>query len=298
MPFDDPRDGMCGTNRQHDAHEFLAYIFDVILDELNVRRDKTDYQLTNPDPHLHRLSTIQSCIQEWKRYEESHQSALSNKFSGLVCETLQCANCPYTNRQFTRFEGYNTIYFPSKYHPSSSNSSSPPTRVGIKELLEDTMNFGRRSEEVKEWRCETCGLQRGIKSTKFAYLPEYLVFHFSRFGVDLGSSKIKTHIDLSKVDIDMGPFHITADDGVQTDPSYDAGFQQSQKYEVYAAAMHQGSDIKAGHYVALTRNPESSATGEAKQWHVFNDKQVYPGSFRDLENAGFAAAVLFLRRKP
>lgn len=287
---------MCGTARQHDAHEFLGYIFDVILDELNVYRDKTDYQLTNPDPKLQRLSTIQSCIQEWKRYQESHHSALSNKFAGLVCESLLCSHCPYSNRQFTRFEGYYTVYFPPKYHRMPSNPN-PPARVGIKDLLEDTMNFGRKSEIVDEWKCETCGNLKGIKSTKFAYLPEYLVLHFSRFGADLDSSKVKTHIDLSSPDIDMGPFHITANDDVQSEPGSDAGFHRLQKYEAYAAAMHQGNNLEGGHYVALTRNPEPNATGDAKQWHIFNDRHVQPGSFKDLESQGFSVAVLFLRRK-
>jgi ubiquitin carboxyl-terminal hydrolase 8 len=297
LPFNNPRrDGICGTGKQHDAHEFLDYIFNVIFDELNIHRDKPDYQLTSPDPKLQRMSTIQSCIHEWKRYGESHQSALSDRFSGLVCESLQCSHCPYTNRQFTSFGGYYTIYFPSKYHQSPP-AFDTPTRVGIRELLEDTNNFGRKSEKINEWKCETCGNHQGIKSTKFAYLPEYLVFHFSRFGAGLSSSKVKTHIDLSSLDVDMGPFHITADDDVQADPGYDAGFQKVQKYEAYAAAMHQGNSLDGGHYVALTRNPDANTTSETKRWHVFNDRQVSPGNFKDLENRGFVVAVLFLKRK-
>lgn len=296
-PFENPAAGFGGSLRQHDAHEFLTYIFDVLMDELNLLRDQKDYSLSDPDPSHQKMPILESCIQEWKRYHQSNDSIFSREFTGLIFKNVKCVNCSYTNRTWDPMTAYQ-VYFPERFHPSDRNPH-PPSRVGLKELLQDTMNFGPTWENLGDWKCEECG-GKGRQSTRFAYLPNYLVLYFPRFGgftVGGRSAKLMTHIDLSLSDFDMKSYHITDHQDVRPLPDAEEGFQVPPSYEAYAAAMHRGSSIDSGHYVTLARNPDRNNAGESKYWHRYDDRKVYKQTLKDLEDDGFAMTVLFLRRK-
>lgn len=295
-PFEKAASGFGGSLRQHDAHEFLTFIFDVLMDELNLLRDQKDYSLTDADAKHLKMPIMDSCILEWKRYQQSNDSIFSREFTGLMFTIFKCVKCSYTNRKWEPMNAYQ-VYFPERFHPSDRNPH-PPTRVGLKELLQDTMNFGPTWEEMPDYKCEECG-GKGRQSVRFAHLPNYLVLYFPRFGFTVGGKvvKLKTHIDLNMSDFNMKSYHITDHEDVRPSPDAEEGFQVPPNYEAYAAAMHSGDSIDHGHYVALARNPDRNASGDAKYWHRFDDRRVSKTTLKDLENDGFSMAVLFLKRK-
>jgi ubiquitin carboxyl-terminal hydrolase 8 len=283
---------------QHDAHEFLTFIFDVLMDEMNLLRDRKDYSLTSPDPKTLEMPIMESCIQEWKRYQQSNSSIFTREFTGLMFTHFKCdgEDCSYTNRKWEPMNAYQ-VYFPERFHPSDHNPD-PPARVGLRELLSSTENFGALWAKPQDYKCDKCG-SSGLQSVRFAYLPNYLVIYLPRHGFTIKGreAKLKTHIDLNTSDVDLRPYHITDHPDIRPSPDAEEGFQVPPNYEAYAAVMHIGDSLNGGHYVAIARNPDRNATGEAKYWHRFDDRRVSKTSLRELENAGFYMAVLFLKRK-
>ena len=283
---------------QHDVHEFLTFVFDVLMDELNLLRDRKDYVLTNPDPKTLAMPVMESCIQEWKRYQQSNSSIFTREFTGMMFTDLRCngIDCTYTNRKWEPMNAYQ-LYFPERFHPSDHNPN-PPARVGLRELLQSSENFGPLWEQNPGFKCDKCG-STSRQSVRFAYLPNYLVLYFPRHGYTVKgrNAKLKTHIDLDTSDVVMKSYHITNHQDVRPPPDTDEGFQIPPKYEAYAATMHAGESLQGGHYVAIARNPDKGASGEARFWHRYDDRHVTRTSLRELENQGFSMTVLFLKRK-
>lgn len=273
-----PADGLCGRNKQQDAQEFFTYIYEIIMDEVNMHRDQRPYDGSNRAKTINKVPLMEAASMEWDRYKSGHWSTLETVFSHIVLSALNCTNCPYTNRNFDPYFSY-TLPFPRE-----------PVRIGLDEMLDDQFSDFELLEKSK---CEDCGKEIG-QIVRFAYLPDVQIFYFSRFrSSGTISRKINTHIDLDWDNVDLGRKHITHDPEVMPTASMDPGLQKPPKYEAYAAVWHRGSQ-DSGHYVATARDLDSPN----RVWRRFDDRNISTSRAKpaDLEGLGFVLTLIFLNR--
>ncbi|KIN01414.1 hypothetical protein OIDMADRAFT_29084 [Oidiodendron maius Zn] len=288
-PMSDRNNAFGGSGRQHDAQEFLIFIFDLMTDELNYKRNVVPYaQITNTDEQLdarNKLPPIEAAYHEWQLFQTTDDSLVSNLFGGLDMTSNTCQKCSYVSKRWTPFQSLN-VNFPPNCH-----GQSPLGSIGLDLLFAHKYEH---NELVHGVDCQNCKRKVDfVRSDKLSSVPEYLVVNLVRFE-NTGSSldKVRTRVIFQEKDIDITRFWFG---GVDTKlPNFvSPGLKPPFRYDCYAAVAHRGTSILSGHYLAFARSPDKPFNS-AGSWHSFSDKQVHKSSWEEVQK--HELTILFLKR--
>lgn len=278
-----------GSGRQHDAQEFLIFIFDLMTDELNFKRNAVPYaQITHTDAQLdarNKLQPIKAAHREWQLFQTTDDSLVSRLFGGLDMTSNTCQNCNYVSKRWTPFQSLN-VNFPPNCHGYNSLAS-----IGLNQLFDHKYGY---SEVVQGVDCQNCKEKVDfVRQDRLSALPEYLVVNLVRFE-NIGSAldKVKTRVVFQEKDIDITKFWFGGDAKIPSDA--DRGLRPPFLYHCYAAVAHRGATIQSGHYLTYARSSDKSLNG-AGAWHCFSDKSVNRSSWAEVQKEELT--ILFLRRK-
>ncbi|EQC32844.1 hypothetical protein, variant [Saprolegnia diclina VS20] len=135
-------------------------------------------------------------------------------------------------------------------------------------------------EELDEdnlWYCSQCKEHRQATKTMQLYkLPNILILSLKRFEYrnEVVREKLDIMVDFPLEGLDMGPYCLSAQDGMV--------------YDLYAVTNHYGS-MGFGHYTAYAKDSEHNL------WYTFDDSSVTPVSAS--QTVSNAAYILFYKRR-
>lgn len=281
-----------GSARQHDSMEFFHFLIDILMDEMNPRRNIKDWALDNP-MEIKKFNSEPSILwatnQFRKNWMFNKASILADKTDLMEMSLMRCNYCGAERRNWQ-----NT--------PLKFVTVKPETKPQIlahalaKDLGADT------EEELDEYGCESCGklnadgsavVVKGHKATSVRYqvwLPDYLWITLNRYANDL--HKVETVFTFPEYGLDLTPtFAPNNPASSQPLPPQQTG---PFLYDVYAVIQHGGGSIAHGHYWTLQKNfdkPKGGSSG-AGAWHRYNDSVVTPAKFADTQTMNTSAIFL------
>jgi ubiquitin carboxyl-terminal hydrolase 8 len=274
--------------------EFLHFIVDILMDELNPARNIPEWNLES-DLERRSLNQEPSCLWAAHRFREKY---MANKTSILAQQTdimemsiTRCTTCHTESRNYQN----NPIKFMTvKKVPSVQNlvdaiseETGPLSRMGVDFACEHC-NPPRRPGEKVEIKAKSATMTR-----YHAWFPDFLWISLNRYGNDL--EKLNTTFLFPETGIDLTAT-FAPDNGLAPRP---LPRQQVGPflYDVYAVIQHGGASISHGHYWTLAKNfdkPRNGGQG-AGAWHKFNDSKVTPARFEDTQTSNTSG--IFLRRQ-
>lgn len=244
---------------QEDSHEFLAFLLDIIHEDLN--RVKNKPYIEEKDYNDDKLEEHSS--EAWKNYLMRNKSIIVDLFQGQSKSTLKCLKCNHVSHKFEPFM-YLSLPLPQK----SKKKAKVP-------LLDCLAEFSKEEklEGQERWFCPKC--KAHVDSTKKMEvwkLPNILIVHLKRFKFTREKrGKIRSFIDFPHVDLDLN--------GVA------AGIQRDKPvYDLFAVSNHEGS-LGSGHYYTFAKNRDDN------NWYAYNDAEVLTLNPEDLVSP--AAYLLF-----
>jgi ubiquitin carboxyl-terminal hydrolase 8 len=225
---------------QEDAHEFIAYLLDMIHEDLNrvKKRPKVNDEIKG--------RTAEEQAQEsWKNYLLRNKSIIVDLFQGQSKSSLKCLACGY---QSLTFETFMYLSLPI---PEEDNNDNFTLIDCLKEFSKE-----ERLEGDEKWYCPKCKEHKNAtKRIEIWKLPNILIIHFKRFKFTRHKrGKIRALIDFPIYDLDLTNL-VT---GKQKDKPI---------FDLFAIANHDGT-LGRGHYHCFAKNRDDS------NWYSFNDNFV------------------------
>ena len=225
--------------RQHDAHEFLAFLLDTLHEDLN--RAKVRFY-SSPPVEDKQMPDEDKAALAWRFYLERNSSVIVDLFQGQLKSSVTCLACGHVSTTFDTF-----MYL----------SLPIPKRRGAMTLVDCLVEFSK--DEIltdPTWKCPGCGkLVKARKKMDIWKVPPLLLIHLKRFYyLQCSSGKLTNRIEYPTTDLDISSYVSSP----QKEPPL---------YNLFAKIDHEG-DISAGHYSTLTRNRKSG------NWHKFDDEDV------------------------
>lgn len=210
--------------KQHDSHECLMYVLDVLHRGLSYEID-VDINGTIKTPTD---ALMKQSLENWKTHYMKGYSAIVEYFYGQDHTKVMCANrtCNKTSHVFEPYCGLSL--------------SLTETDTDVYKCLD---NFFSKSV-VDTWKCDDCGKKGCTRETKLWTLPDYVIIHLKRFNNQ--NKKVSSFVDFPLEDLDLTQF-VSTD---KADPN-------KYLYSLYAACNHSG-DTGSGHYWAHVKNMDGS----------------------------------------
>ena len=224
-------------NDQHDAHECIIFMLDVLHRglcvpvEMNIRGE-----IKNESDKLKRLS-----VEVWKNNFSKGYSYLVENFYGQTHITMKCPDCSYTSHNFDPF-----VCLPLNVGETNKELTLEECfmMTGKPEILDDN----------NKWRCggDCKGLVNGVRESRIWKLPNILIIQLKRF--DSRGRKVDPKITFDMNNMDLTKYISSAKED-----------KSRYKYELYAVCNHSGSE-NGGHYWAYCKR--------GNEWYNFNDTTV------------------------
>eukprot|EP01016_Furgasonia_blochmanni_P016092 TRINITY_DN1912_c0_g1_i1.p1 TRINITY_DN1912_c0_g1~~TRINITY_DN1912_c0_g1_i1.p1 ORF type:complete len:709 (+),score=58.16 TRINITY_DN1912_c0_g1_i1:49-2175(+) len=228
-----------GSGTQEDVQEFLAYLLDIIHEDLNRVTKKPyveDIECTDKDDM--ELAAAKS----WRNYLMRNKSVIVDLFQGQLRSSLKCLSCKHS---LIKFEPFMYLSVPV---PETDKKLS---------LLECIKEFSKEEKLEKEekWNCPKCqGSRESMKKIELWKLPNILVVHMKRFKFTRENrGKIRTLVDFPIVDLDFSKLVSSVQ-------------REKPVYDLFAVSNHNGN-LGGGHYTTIAKNRDEN-------WYVFNDRNV------------------------
>jgi len=234
-------------NGQHDAHELLLHLLGGLHDN-DVRKPGNSQATSKIDDLFH--FQVRSIVEFPDICKESRR-----------LESMRCLSVPVPRHVHSGEAG----------RELSVGAEPQSSKVHVEECLE---LFTRREDLDQRdwvWCDDTRRYERSLKSLRIETLPECLIIHLKRFGVErVGGEveKIETYVE--------APMELYFP-------------QHACKYHLYAVVNHHGT-LRSGHYTCHARVGE----GMHRRWHSFNDSTV--SRAHESEVVSEAAYLLFYER--
>lgn len=247
---------------QEDSQEFMAFLLDIIHEDLNRVKDKP--YIADKDHNDNKLE--EHATESWKYYLMRNKSIIVDLFQGQSKSTLKCLQCGYVSHKFEPF-----MYLSL---PIPEDDGNKP-KVSLIECLKEYSKEEKLDGEEK-WNCTRCKVPvDSTKKIEIWKLPNILIVHLKRFKFTREMrGKVQTFIDFPHADLDLG--------GVA------AGAQRDLPiYDLFAISNHEGS-LSDGHYFTFAKNRDNH------NWYAYNDSEVMTLSSEQLVSS--SAYLLFFSK--
>ena len=222
--------------RQHDAHELLAFLLDILHEDLN-RADPRARPAAIPDEKV-MLDEDRAAL-SWKAYLERNSSVVVDLFQGQLRSSVTCVECGFVSTTFDTFM-YLSLPIPKKNGPMT--------------LVDCLMEFAKVETLDQSWHCQKC--KKSVKAKKkidIWKVPPLLIIHLKRFYYHKTSfGKLNNRIEYPTTHLDIGSYVSSP----QKEPPL---------YNLFAKTDHEG-EMASGHYSAYAKNRRSQI------WFHFDDK--------------------------
>lgn len=237
--------------RQHDMHEFLVYLLDIIHVSLE---EEVEVKINGKPKNKYDEMKLQS-VKEWATFIENQYSELIELFFGqYIIDTNNNENNVFISRKFESFNNIslelmdvNSKFFSKSLYDSLDYHCK-------EELLEgDNKYYDEDNDEYVDAK----------RSLSFWKLPKYLIIHLKRFRNNL--RKIDSLIQFPIKDLDMA--------------KYCKNTREKSKYDLISVGNHIGFSSNAGHYFSMNKNKDG-------KWLIHNDSNVREIEYTDDEDLG------------
>lgn len=136
---------------------------------------------------------------------------------------------------------------------------SYPLNVQQFSNMKESMTAYLNSEVVHDYRCSTCSrTTRAVRRTTLMKSPNNLIIHLKRFQYSVEHQKVDSFFSFPLV--------------FQFD-------EHSPQYSLHGVVIHQGT-CEGGHYYSIIQVKPG-------QWYMFNDAQVTPISFEEMQKHAY-----------
>ena len=241
-----------GDSSQHDAQEFITFLFTHLDDETNSQRHMQGHPAP---PNTSNQSILEAAIEYWGNHLQYHQSTIDRYWRLIELGITRCHACGNNSYNF------NTV---TMINPSIGNADTTLERALTDHIADDVLS---------DYMCDRC--KRPVQATlRFAYprMPPLLCISFGRFGYNEGGSvKSNARITWDLNDLDMAPYFLRPDACHLSRDTDDKAFKGRFGYECFAVIEHMGASPDSGHYTAYVRDPR---THDPYAWLYCNDSRV------------------------
>ena len=173
---------------QEDSQEFLAYLLDVIHEDLNRVRGNVD---TSPDPLIgedsKKLEPEEMAKISWKNYLKKNKSVVVDIFQGQIRSSLECQQCNNIQDTFDPMM-YLSLPFPASH-------KNPGKSFKLEDLFEE---FTKKETLDESIDCSSCKKKTPFtKKIDIWKSPNILIIHFKRFSYSKegGIEKIENMVE-------------------------------------------------------------------------------------------------------
>lgn len=242
-----------GDQNQHDAHEFLTFVFAQIDDETNKKRDIVGHV---PQPDTNRLSQVAAAMEFWRLHSERSQSIIDQHWRGIEMSAVRCNGCNHHTYS------HNVADYVSVNLPSGGGT--------LDHALRETIS---QHDELSDFDCENCQKkQPAVRWSRYPRLADNLCIVLNRFTKGLLKSTDKITWDLNH--LDMTPYTLDEQQSSRSQGRRgDEAFAGPFLYECYAVVQHYGTTLNSGHYVVYIRDSKAKAKNH-NGWWLCSDAKV------------------------
>lgn len=256
-----PENEIFGGKTQQDANEFYYFLTDNIHDETNVFRNRKDTKSASAEYTSKDGSIIQHAMSFWRSYSQYNSSIIDKYFRGVeafisLCQNPKCRRALYTfavrNEHVLKFEDI----------PHNVSRKSDATLE-----LEQLLQYSEINESVPSGLCEACNSRGLTRKYTIARMPDRLIFSIGRFTNEF--DKVQTKVRFPIRDLDLTRYMAQPDpEMTSTDDIHFAG---RMIYDCYAVTVHQGTELRSGHYYSYVQDDQSR---DPTDWFKCNDTHV------------------------
>ncbi|KAL7539991.1 hypothetical protein ACHAXR_009777 [Thalassiosira sp. AJA248-18] len=282
--------------RQHDSHEFLRVLIDLLCEDLKDTGSCQDNRIREATEAELEIMTLSSKADYWwRRHLAQNSSFITDEFCGQLISTIQCTVCKTNRYCFDPFYDV-SLPFPEGRQSSTRKSGRRTSSVfgamlgGNSDLSRCTLDDCLREfckDEVLDGDdmtlCSKCRVKRpSIKALQVYRFPRVLVLHLKRF--DNSRKKVRTSVNFPVTSFDASPLAYAGGDGLL----HHANSDGTPMYDLYAVVNHSGR-LNFGHYTSSCIDPMTQT------WYEFNDETVSGIDESIFDGSG--AYMLFYRLK-
>ncbi|CAK87128.1 unnamed protein product (macronuclear) [Paramecium tetraurelia] len=209
-------------NSQQDSHELLAFLLDMLHEDLNRVKHKPYIEEKTYDQQPNQ----QQANKAWSDYLKRNRSIIVDLFQGQSINMLQCMVC---NTKSYKFETFMYLSLPIQQDA---------------DLIQCISEYLREEEldEANQWHCSKCkSVKKSKKGIKLWKLPNILVIHLKRFKFTANyRCKLRWLINFPMYNLDLSNY----------------SEQEQATYDLYGVINHSGT-LHSGHYTSNCKNKDT-----------------------------------------
>ncbi|KAH9020421.1 hypothetical protein EDB84DRAFT_567628 [Lactarius hengduanensis] len=257
-----------------DAHEFLNYLLNKIVEEIQSDKHHRDKDLSSPDHSREDLSSSVATLVSNTAPTLTVHSDMSQQsgtlvhrlFEGTLTSETRCLTCETVS---SRDESFLDLSIDIE---QNSSVTACLRQFSASEMLCQRNKFF----------CDSCcGLQEAEKRMKIKKLPNILALHLKRFKYQ---EDLRKYIKLT--------YRVAFPFELRLFNTVDEVDDPDRLYELFGIVVHIGSGPHHGHYVTIVKGPHS--------WLKFDDDKIesikeseIPQFFGDAASGSGSAYVLY-----
>lgn len=233
-----------------DAHEFLNYLLNKIVEEIQSDKHHRDKDLSSPDHSREDLSSSVATLVSNTAPTLTVHSDISQQsgtlvhrlFEGTLTSETRCLTCETVS---SRDESFLDLSIDIE---QNSSVTACLRQFSASEMLCQRNKFF----------CDSCcGLQEAEKRMKIKKLPNILALHLKRFKYQ---EDLRKYIKLT--------YRVAFPFELRLFNTVDEVDDPDRLYELFGIVVHIGSGPHHGHYVTIVKGPHS--------WLKFDDDKIEP----------------------
>jgi ubiquitin C-terminal hydrolase len=261
-------------NSQHDAHEYIIHILDMIIEETGIESEPVINNVPSFIPsYIYQLEYYKNKLRESESIEEK------KKIMGLFNEYKKM-----NSSIMTKYNGlkYMVDLYKKRYNPfiyqiqtilvhssecneckniSSTYENTPVLELYVSDSLVNSLNGLTKPETIENYKCSICNATRTInRICKIWRTPSVLFIYFKRFEVLPNG---RTRKNNNEIDIPL-----TIDLASYCDSSMITDNKVKRIYKLKGFSNHMGGR-DAGHYTA-----DCECIVDNETWYHFDDSNV------------------------